>query len=69
MKDAVHQVSTNMSETAASVSDGTITAERSSEILQNLAQGLQVSKDRADSTVINSKTTMDTAKEGLNTCK
>ena len=65
MKDAVHQVSTNMSETAASVSDGTITAERSSEILQNLAQGLQISKDRADSTVINSKTTMDTAKEGL----
>lgn len=65
MKDAVHQVSTNMSETAASVSDGTITAERSSEILQNLAQGLQISKNRADSTVINSKTTMDTAKEGL----
>lgn len=65
MKDAVHQVSTNMSETAASVSDGTITAELSSEILQNLAQGLQISKDRADSTVINSKTTMDTAKEGL----
>ena len=65
MKDAVHQVSTNMSETAASVSDGTITAERSSEILQSLAQGLQVSKDRADSTVINSKTTMDTAEEGL----
>lgn len=65
MKDAVHQVSTNMSETAASVSDGTITAERSSVILQNLAQGLQISKDRADSTVINSKTTMDTAKEGL----
>ena len=65
MKYAVHQISTNMSETAASISDGTITAERSSDILQNLAQGLQVSKDRADTTVLNSKTTMHTAEEGL----
>lgn len=65
MRDAIHQVSTNMSETVASVSDGTITAERSSNILQNLAQGLQNSKDRADTTVINSKTTMNTAEEGL----
>jgi len=65
MKDAVHQVSTNMSETASSVSDGTITAERSSDILQNLAKDLQISKDRADTTVINSKTTMHTAEEGL----
>lgn len=65
MRDAIHQVSTNMSETVASVSDGTITAEQSSNILQNLAQGLQNSKDRADTTVINSKTTMNIAEEGL----
>ncbi|SDM41853.1 methyl-accepting chemotaxis protein [Psychrobacillus sp. OK028] len=65
MKDAVHQVSVNMSETAASVSDGTITAEQSSDILQNLAQGLQISKERADMSVLNSKTTMQTAEEGL----
>ncbi len=65
MKDAVYQISTNMSETAISVSDGTITAERSSDILKNLAQGLQISKERADTSVINSKTTMQTAEEGL----
>lgn len=66
MKDAVHQVSTNMSETATSVSDGTITAERSSDILQELAQGLQNSKVRADTSVTNSKKTLQTAAEGLN---
>ncbi|WP_277585963.1 methyl-accepting chemotaxis protein [Psychrobacillus antarcticus] len=65
MKDAAHQISTNMSETAISVSDGTLTAERSSDILKNLAQDLQISKERADTSVINSKTTMQTAEEGL----
>lgn len=65
MKDAAYQISTNMSETAISVSDGTITAERSSDILKNLAQGLQISKERADTSVINSRTTMQTAEEGL----
>lgn len=65
MKDAVHQVSVNMSETAASVADGTVTAEKSSDILQDLAHGLQISKERADTSVLNSKTTMNTAEEGL----
>lgn len=65
MKDAAHQITTNMSETAASVSDGTITAEQSSSILQKLAEGLQDSKENADASVMNSKTTMNTAKEGL----
>ncbi|TQR21308.1 methyl-accepting chemotaxis protein [Psychrobacillus vulpis] len=65
MKGAAHQISTNMSEAAASVSDGTITSERSSTILQTLAEGLQHSKVNADASVMNSKTTMQTAKEGL----
>ncbi|MEK4484742.1 methyl-accepting chemotaxis protein [Psychrobacillus sp. FSL H8-0484] len=65
MKDAIHQVATNMSENVTSISDGTITAERSSSILQSLAAGLQNSKENADVSVMNSKTTMQTAKEGL----
>ncbi|MFJ8064254.1 methyl-accepting chemotaxis protein [Psychrobacillus sp. NPDC096426] len=65
MKDAVHQVATNMSETVASVSDGTLTAEQSSVILQSLAEDLQNSKITADASVENSKTTMTTAEEGL----
>lgn len=65
MKDAAHQVSTSMSETVASVSDGTLTAERSSTILQSLAEDLQNSKVTADESVLNSRTTMTTAEEGL----
>lgn len=65
MKDVVHQVSTNMSETVASVSDGTLTAERSSTILQSLAEDLQNSKITADESVMNSRITMTTAEEGL----
>ncbi|WP_313892674.1 methyl-accepting chemotaxis protein [Psychrobacillus sp.] len=65
MKGAAQQIATNMSETAATVSDGTITAENSSTILQSLAEDLQSSKETADVTVTNSRTTMNTAKEGL----
>lgn len=65
MKGAAQQIATNMSETAATVSDGTITAENSSTILQSLAEDLQSSKETADVTAMNSRTTMNTAKEGL----
>ncbi|WP_144509651.1 methyl-accepting chemotaxis protein [Bacillus sp. FJAT-22090] len=65
MKDAVHQVATNMSETVASVSDGTLTAEQSATILQSLAEDLQDSKATADASVMNSRTTMATAEQGL----
>ena len=65
MQSAAHQLSTNMCENAASISDGTMAAERSSNILQSLSQGLQNSKENAEVSVVNSKTTMKTAKEGL----
>lgn len=64
MQQALHEVSTNMSETAAAASDGTVHAERSSTILGALADELQHSKENADVSVENSKRTMQTAEEG-----
>lgn len=64
MKSAIHQVSTNMNEVAASVSDGTVNSERSSSILETLSEGLHHSKEKADASVANSKETMKTAEEG-----
>lgn len=66
MNLALHQVSTNMSEVVASITDGTTTAEHSATILETLAEGLQHSKETADTSVANSKVTMQTAKEGQN---
>ncbi|WP_438315772.1 methyl-accepting chemotaxis protein [Sporosarcina sp. FA9] len=66
MQSAINQMSINMNETAASVSDGTINAEQSSTILESLADDLQNSKETADISVANSKITMQTALEGQN---
>ncbi|HJF32017.1 MAG TPA: methyl-accepting chemotaxis protein [Sporosarcina psychrophila] len=64
MQMAVQQVAHNMSETAASISDGTINAEHASKILSTLANDLQDSKEKADLSVENSQLTMQTAEEG-----
>lgn len=66
MNQAVQQVSANMGDVVASISDGTSTAEHSASILETLARGLQDSKENADMSVTNSKVTMQTADEGQN---
>ena len=70
MKDAVYQVSTNMSETAISVSDGTITAERSSDNLEkSRTRFTRFQKIEQIQRVINSKTTMANCRRRANSCK
>lgn len=64
MNNTIHQISTNMNEVVSSIADGTTTAERSSGILETLANGLQSSKENADESVTNAKITMNTAEEG-----
>lgn len=65
MKEAAHQIATNMSENVASISTGTASAESSTVILNNLATGLQHSKETADQCSVQSMTTMQIAQEGL----
>ncbi|MEK4244651.1 methyl-accepting chemotaxis protein [Psychrobacillus sp. FSL K6-2684] len=65
MKEAIHQIANNMSENVASISTGTASAESSSAILNNLAEGLQHSKGTADQCATHSMSTMQTAQEGL----
>jgi methyl-accepting chemotaxis protein len=64
MQMAIHQVAHNMSETVASISDGTINAEHASKILSSLANDLQDSKEKAELSVGNSQRTMKIAEEG-----
>lgn len=64
MKTAVQQVADNMGEVTGSISNGTISAEHASTILTALANEIQYSKETADGSVENSKTTMITAEEG-----
>ncbi len=64
MQMAVQQIAFNMGETAASISDGTISAEHASKILASLANDLQNSKEKADTSVENSKKTMQIAEDG-----
>ncbi|OKL36054.1 chemotaxis protein [Domibacillus mangrovi] len=64
MKISVQQVSSNMSEVASSISDGTMDAEQSTYILDELASLIQTAKQKADTSVDNSKTTIATAEEG-----
>jgi len=64
MQMAIQQVAHNMSETAASISDGSINAENASKILSSLANDLQNSKEIAVLSVSNSQQTMQIAKEG-----
>ncbi|CAM3052300.1 HAMP domain-containing methyl-accepting chemotaxis protein [Filibacter tadaridae] len=64
MKLAIHQVAETMSDTAASVSDGTNNAEYASTILIALAEDLRHSKEKADESVTSSKLTMQIAEGG-----
>lgn len=64
MKKAIQQVADNMSEVTISISNGTTSAEHASGILTSLANDIQNSKETADGSVENSKTTMLTAEEG-----
>lgn len=64
MQTAIQQVAHNMGEVSVSISDGTTNAEHASEILTSLANDIQNSKETADNSVANSKTTMLTADEG-----
>ena len=64
MQMAIQQVAHNMSETASSISDGSINAENASKILSSLASDLQNSKEIAVLSVSNSQQTMQIAKEG-----
>lgn len=64
MKFSVQQVSSNMSEVASSISDGTMNAEQSTHILDELASLIQTAKQKADTSVDNSKRTIATAEEG-----
>lgn len=64
MQDAIQQVAHNMGDVTASISNGTTNAEHASEILGTLANHIQSSKEIADDSVENSKTTMEIAEEG-----
>ena len=64
MQEAIQQVANNMSEVTISISNGTTNAEHASGILHSLANDIQNSKETADGSVANSKTTMLTAQEG-----
>ncbi len=66
MQMAIQQVAQNMSETASSISNGTINAEHASAILSSLAHDLQDSKEKADTSVSNSQRTMQIAMQGQN---
>lgn len=64
MYDAVQQVAHNMGDVTLSISNGTTNAEHASEILGDLAEHIQTSKEIADHSVENSKVTMKIAQEG-----
>lgn len=64
MQDAMQQVAHSMGDVTASISNGTTNAEHASNILGDLANQIQSSKEIADDSVENSKTTMSIAKEG-----
>ena len=64
MQKAIQQVAKNMSDVTVSISNGTTNAEHASGILHSLASDIQNSKETADGSVENSKTTMLTAEEG-----
>lgn len=64
IQDALQEVSNNMGEVTASISEGTTNAEHASSILGNLAEDINESKTIADSSVENSKDTMQIAHEG-----
>lgn len=64
MHSALQEVSNNMGEVAASISDGTTSAEHASSILGTLAEDINESKAIADSSVGNSKETLNIAHEG-----
>lgn len=64
MHDAIQEVAHNMEDVTVSISNGTTSAEHASEILSTLADHIHTSKEIADHTVDNSKTTMQIAQEG-----
>ena len=64
MKAAMQQMSVNMNGCASKLSNGTLNAVRSSDMLSELSEGLQHSKEKADSSVENSKKTRATADKG-----
>lgn len=64
MQEAIQEVAYNMSDVTASISNGTTNAEHASDILGTLANHIQSSKEIADHSVENSKTTMKIAQEG-----
>lgn len=64
MHDVIQQVAHNMGDVTVSISNGTTSAEHASDILATLADHIQASKNIADQSVENSKTTMKIAQEG-----
>ncbi|MFS0576342.1 methyl-accepting chemotaxis protein [Sporosarcina sp. 179-K 3D1 HS] len=64
MQAAVQQVAQNMVHTVESISDGTTNAENASSILHSLAEDLQDTREKADVTVHNSRSTMEISSEG-----